>query len=81
MPSSAASSPAISRKVVDFPQPDGPSSTTRVPTSAVKLTLSTAGSAPQRFVTRSSRTCATRDPLRSCGAIGAGGEADGNGAA
>jgi hypothetical protein len=55
-----------SRKVVDLPQPEGPSSTTKVPASAVKLTWSTAGSAPQRLVTPSSRTCATQEPFSQC---------------
>ena len=41
------SSPAMRRKVVDLPQPDGPSSTTSVPTPASKLTSSTAVTEPQ----------------------------------
>src|SRR5271166_6786988 len=50
-PASGRSSPAINRSVVDFPQPEGPSRTRRVPGSAAKLTPSTAGSAPQTLVT------------------------------
>ena len=45
-PSLAISSPAIMRSVVVLPQPDGPSSVTSLPASMLKLTLSTAVTAP-----------------------------------
>ena len=45
-PAFACSSPAISRKVVVLPQPDGPSSVTSVPAAISKLTSSTAVTAP-----------------------------------
>ena len=47
VPPSSCSSPAISRSVVDLPQPDGPSSTSSEPSSAVRLTSSTARIGPQ----------------------------------
>ena len=50
VPALAVSSPAISRNVVDLPQPEGPSSATRWPAGAEKLTLSTAAAAPQVLV-------------------------------
>ena len=43
------------RSVVDLPQPDGPSSATRAPAGAEKLTPSTAAVAPQNLATLSSR--------------------------
>src|SRR5882672_6754315 len=58
LPVLAVSRPAISRKVVDLPQPEGPSSATRWPAGAEKLTSSTAAAAPQLFVTPSRRTSA-----------------------
>src|SRR5690242_19268158 len=64
LPASGRSSPAIRRRVVDFPQPDGPSKTTKLPGSVAKLILLTAGSAPQSLVTPLSRTSATRCPAR-----------------
>jgi hypothetical protein len=51
VPSLTSSSPATSLSRVDFPQPDGPSSTTNFPDSARKLTSSTAVTRPKRFVT------------------------------
>ena len=51
-PDVSVSRPATRRSVVDLPQPDGPSSTTSVPTAASKLTSSTARVAPQDLVTR-----------------------------
>src|SRR5204863_6279654 len=51
-PDVGVSRPATRRSVVDLPQPDGPSSTTSVPTAASKLTSSTARVAPQDLVTR-----------------------------
>src|SRR3989442_12978757 len=53
-PSPTFSSPAISLSNVDFPHPDGPSSTTNLPFSARNLTASTACTAPKRFDTLSS---------------------------
>ena len=41
-PSLGSSRPAIMRKVVVLPQPEGPSSVTSVPVSTVKLTPATA---------------------------------------
>src|SRR3712207_4733247 len=58
-PAVAVSRPAIRRSVVDLPQPDGPSSARSPPGSAEKLTASTAGPAPQDFVTPWSCTLAT----------------------
>ena len=45
-PEVATSSPAIKRSVVVLPQPDGPSSVTRLPASTVKLTSRTAATSP-----------------------------------
>ena len=45
-PSLGSSRPAIMRKVVVLPQPEGPSSVTSVPASTVKLTPATAVAAP-----------------------------------
>src|SRR4051812_2365713 len=53
-PSLTGSSPAIRRRVVDLPQPDGPRSTTSEPARAVKLMRSTAVAASQRLLTCSS---------------------------
>src|SRR5947208_5673405 len=61
-PSPTCSSPAISLSNVDFPQPDGPSSTTNLPFSARKLTASTACTAPKRFDTLSRTISDTRLP-------------------
>src|SRR5262245_33851808 len=63
VPAVIVSSPAIMRRVVDLPQPDGPSSTMNSPSETVKLTSSTAGvAAPgKRLVTPSSLTTATRE--------------------
>ena len=51
-PALTLSSPAINRNVVDFPHPDGPSSTASVPAAASKLTSSTARTAPHVLLTR-----------------------------
>src|SRR5436305_3971420 len=51
VPLSGCSSPAISRKVVDLPHPDGPSSTSSEPSAASKLTPSTARAGPQLLTT------------------------------
>ena len=50
-PLETCSRPAIRRSVVDLPQPDGPSRTTSEAAAASKLTLSTAGVAPQALLT------------------------------
>src|SRR5439155_11735499 len=42
VPREISSNPAIMRKVVDFPQPDGPTSTTNSLSSTARLTLFTA---------------------------------------
>ena len=55
-PSVGSSSPAIMRKSVVLPQPDGPSKHTNVPSGTFRLMLSTAVNVPNRLVTsRSSR--------------------------
>src|SRR5690349_4851884 len=51
LPLVTSSRPAMSRSVVDFPQPEGPSSTTKQPAGASKLTSSTARVAPQALLT------------------------------
>src|SRR6185295_8572119 len=50
LPPSACSRPAISRSVVDLPQPDGPSSTLSVPSSNENDSLSTARTSPSAVV-------------------------------
>ena len=50
-PALTSSSPAIRRSVVDLPQPEGPSSTTKRPAAASKLTSSTARAASHALVT------------------------------
>ena len=47
VPPETSSSPAMSRSVVDLPQPEGPSRTSILPAAASKLTSSTARVAPQ----------------------------------
>src|SRR5262245_27987041 len=46
VPSVTSSSPAIIRKSVDFPQPDGPTSTMNSPSATVSVTSSTARTPP-----------------------------------
>ncbi|MCY1372914.1 hypothetical protein D9M69_601530 [compost metagenome] len=55
LPEVGVSSPAIMRKVVDFPQPDGPSRTVKLPAGTEKLTPWIAAAPPYCFV-RLSRT-------------------------
>ncbi|MNI84118.1 hypothetical protein D3C73_1409900 [compost metagenome] len=55
VPDVGVSSPAIMRKVVDLPQPDGPSSTVKLPAGTVKLTPWMAAALPYCLV-RLSRT-------------------------
>src|SRR6185369_12170074 len=50
-PALTPSSPAIRRSVVDLPQPEGPSSTTKRPAAASKLTPSTARADSHALVT------------------------------
>ena len=69
-PDVTVSSPAIRRKVVVLPQPDGPSKVTRLPASIVKLTSRTAVTGPYCLVTRESsiraaRRSVTREWVRS----------------
>src|SRR3546814_9599529 len=62
-PVSRRSRPAISRSVVDLPQPEGPSSTTSDPASTSKLTASTARAVPQCLPTSWSEiACTHRSP-------------------
>ena len=49
LPLSGVSSPAIIRKVVVFPQPDGPRSPKNSPRSTAKETSATAAVEPYRF--------------------------------
>src|SRR5437868_12673228 len=62
-PSSAASRPATSRNVVDFPQPEGPRRTTSEPSAAAKLTRSTARVSPHSLLTPSTEIADNRRPL------------------
>src|SRR5690606_16815904 len=58
LPSVISSRPAIIRKVVDLPHPDGPTRTTNSSSSMTRLTLLTATTLPYRLVTFSSTTLA-----------------------
>jgi hypothetical protein len=49
----------MSRSVVDLPHPEGPSSTSSLPTGASKLTSSTARVVPQSLLTRLSEIADT----------------------
>src|SRR5690349_5826761 len=64
LPSVGSSNPPIIRRVVVFPQPDGPNSAKKEPRSISSERLSTATTSPNRFVTCSSRTSATSAPAR-----------------
>ena len=46
VPEETFSRPAIRRKMVDLPHPEGPNSTVRLPSETVKETCSTARTAP-----------------------------------
>src|SRR5580692_1875537 len=61
-PPETCSRPAIRRSVVDLPQPDGPSSTTSDAAAASKLTVATAGVAPQTLLTFRTEICDTGSP-------------------
>ena len=50
LPASGTAKPAIMRRVVVLPQPDGPIKETRLPLSTVRSSASTAAWAPKRFV-------------------------------
>src|ERR1044071_1084554 len=64
-PSDGSSSPAIIRRIVDFPQPDGPRSTMNSPSFTSRLTWLTAtGPSGQIFVTSFSETVDTAYLLR-----------------
>src|SRR5690606_18193110 len=58
LPSLISSRPAIIRKVVDLPHPDGPTRTTNSSSSITRLALLTATTLPYRFVTFSKTTLA-----------------------
>src|SRR4029453_17111238 len=61
VPSVTSSRPAIIRKSVDFPQPDGPTSTMNSPSATVSVTSSTARTPPANsFVTWASSIAAMR---------------------
>src|ERR1044072_1500088 len=62
VPAVGCSRPAIQLKVVVFPQPDGPSSTTISPAAMRKLTSSTAGR-PTRNCLRRCETISSADIL------------------
>src|SRR5882724_9450894 len=64
MPAVGCSSPAMQRKVVVLPQPEGPSSTTISPAAMRKLTSSTAGR-PTRNCLRRCETFSSADICRS----------------
>src|SRR5262245_17400990 len=57
-PSLISSSPAIMRKVVDLPQPDGPTSTTNSLSAMSRSMPRTASVSSKRFTTLRSDTCA-----------------------
>ena len=60
VPPVTSSRPAIIRKSVDLPHPDGPTSTMNWPSGISRLTSSTATTSPENtFVTRSRRMSAT----------------------
>src|SRR5258706_14627159 len=63
-PALTSSRPAIRRSVVDLPQPDGPSSTTKRPAAASKLTSSTARAVSHALVTPRRLIADTIVPLR-----------------
>src|SRR5438105_2664839 len=63
-PPEVSSSPAIIRRSVDLPQPDGPTRTRNSPLSISRETASTATTSPPKtFVTRSSTISATAADL------------------
>src|SRR5215210_845328 len=59
-PPSGSYSPAISRRIVVLPHPEGPSKVVKLPRGTASETSSTAGGlAPKRLVTPRSSTCAS----------------------
>ena len=56
------SRPAIRRRVVDLPQPEGPSKTAKDPASTSKLMSSTARAAAQCLLTPCTEIAAKRSP-------------------
>src|SRR5258708_19957364 len=62
-PSLGSTKPAISRSVVVFPQPEGPSRHTRSPCSVLSDTASTTASAPSPLVRPRNSTATTLHPL------------------
>src|SRR5260370_1192205 len=63
-PAEGSTKPAISRKVVVLPQPDGPSRHTRRPCSTVSEMSSTTASSPYSLVRPRNSTEATSSPRR-----------------
>src|ERR1700677_4140973 len=57
-PSLAVSSPAMMRRQVVLPQPEGPSNTVKLPACTSRETVSRAVTPPQRRLTRVNRTAA-----------------------
>src|SRR5215204_6537995 len=55
LPPVMSSRPAIIRRAVDFPQPDGPTKTTNSPSGMSKLILSTATTSSPKILVTSSR--------------------------
>ena len=49
-PAVTSSRPAIIRSSVDFPQPDGPTSTMKSPSATVSETSSTAATSPEKIL-------------------------------
>src|SRR6202043_1831171 len=66
-PSVISSSPAIIRRVVDFPQPDGPTSTTNSWSAMSRSTDGTASTGSHRLITLPNVTSATKSTLRRAG--------------
>ena len=62
VPPVTVSSPAMSRNVVDLPQPEGPSNAANCPGRTAKLTPSTAGSGPHVLLTERNSTSAKTVP-------------------
>ena len=60
-PALASSSPAIMRRMVDLPQPDGPTSTTNSSCATSRSMPRTASTAPNRLRSPFSASCAMRD--------------------
>src|SRR5215831_830054 len=63
-PPLASSSPAIMRRMVDLPQPEGPTSTTNSSCATSRSMPRTASIAPNRLLSALSTSCAMRWPER-----------------